>query len=145
MMKKCLDTEHDITSTQPSAWCSTKLSCLLINERIWHWFSAAPLIEPEIHCFLRSFSLHYLSLLTQIQFRPGPRRGPEMHAIIYFFMHLEQTRGRRTKTICFPCFSRAEIVFAFISAARAYRAPFSLFSRSPLIGRLHRPLKHSSG
>lgn len=141
-MQKCLDTEHDITSTQSSAWCSTKLSCLLINERIWHWFSAAPLIEPEIHCFLRSFSCIIYRFWPRYSFRPGPRlrvvseRSAARDACNnLFFMHLEQTRGRRTKTICFPCFSRAEIVFVFISLNQecAQHFHFSLARRAPLI------------
>lgn len=52
-----------------------QISCFWLTEEFLAWNRAArrkatALIGSEIHCILKSF-LHYLSLMTQIQFRPG--------------------------------------------------------------------------
>lgn len=52
-----------------------QISCFWLTEEFLAWNRAArrkatALIGSEIHCILKSF-LHYLSLMTQIQFCPG--------------------------------------------------------------------------
>lgn len=97
-----------------------QISCFWLTEEFLAWNRAArrkatALIGSEIHCILKSF-LHYLSLMTQIQFRPTTCN------ILYY------------STICFSCFSwkSFSVLYQLRSGVFTLRSPSWQCSKSEI-------------